>query len=273
MSKVKLFIKNLLNPIVNDLHIQLNPKKYRVGSYYCPVCKNKLRYFNPLPDRTFDFVYQYQFIHPITCMETINPFGYSCPSCGVTDRDRLYALYLKEYLSVSTKPIHFLDIAPREALTKFILSFKNVIYRSADLYNPEVDDQVDITDMKLYEDNRFDFLICSHVLEHVTEDIKAMRELHRVLKPGGKAIMMVPILLTLSQDYEDSSYTSFEDRWKHFGQGDHVRMYSKNGFTEKLSQVGFKVDQFDKNHFGADVFAKCGITERSVLYIVTKDEL
>lgn len=272
MSKIKLLIKNLVKPVVDDLHVRLNPQEYRMGNYYCPVCDNSIRYFNRLPDSTLELIYKHQCIHPLSCMETINLLQYTCPTCGVTDRDRLYALYLKKHLtSLSDTAVHFLDIAPRRGLTKFIRSFKNIVYRSADLYMEGVDDRVDITDMNVYADNRFDFIICSHVLEHVTGDVKAMNEFYRVLKPGGKAIMMVPILLTLSHDYEDFSYTSVEDRWKHFGQGDHVRMYSKSGFIEKLSRAGFRVEEFGKNYFGADVFAKCGITESSVLYVVTKD--
>jgi predicted SAM-dependent methyltransferase/rubredoxin len=270
MKSFKIVVKNLLRPSINYLHIWLNPGKYRLGNFHCPVCQSDVRYFNRLPDKNFEMLYKYQCIHPISCFETINPFDYSCPKCGVTDRDRLYALYLRKYLLMNGS-IDFLDIAPRKPLTKLITSFSSVVsYRSADLNRTDVDDRVDITDMKKYEDNRFDFIICSHVLEHVSDDRKAMRELFRVMKPGGRAIMMVPILLTLEEDYENPEIIMEEDKWKHYGQGDHVRMYSRNGFIRKLKDVGFKVKEFGESYFGGDVFKKCGITERSVLYVVEK---
>jgi predicted SAM-dependent methyltransferase len=124
--------------------------------------------------------------------------------------------------------------------------------------------------MNIYEDNTFDFFICSHVLEHIQNDIKAMSELYRVLKPGGKCIAMVPIALSLEEDYENPEITTAEGRWKHFGQDDHVRMYSKSGFVNKLASTGFLVHQLDVNFFGYEIFDKHGIHPRSVLYVVEK---
>jgi hypothetical protein len=80
----------------------------------------------------------------------------------------------------------------------------------------------------------------------------------------------VPIHLGLTEIYEDPSITDEAGRWKHFGQNDHVRLYSKQGFLERLRGVGFKVDQLDRQFFGEDAFEKYAIHPRSVLYVVTK---
>jgi ubiquinone/menaquinone biosynthesis C-methylase UbiE len=121
-----------------------------------------------------------------------------------------------------------------------------------------------------YVDNCFDMILCSHVLEHVDDDRKAMSELFRILKPSGFGIIMVPIDINLKEDFENPEYKTEAERWKYFGQNDHVRLYSKNGFATKLIQTGFKVNQLGIDYFGADVFEKNGIHPRSVLYVVEK---
>jgi len=217
---------------------------------------------------------KYGFIHSIFALETLNLFACNCPSCGTSDRDRLYILYLKQQFSridVSRR-YTFIDFAPTPALSKMIRSYHFLNYRSADLLGDNADDKVDIMDMPIYRDNSVDMFLCSHVLEHVEDDKKAMAELYRILRPGGWGITMVPIVLTLSNVYEDTSINSEAERWKHFGEGSHFRIYSKQGFVGRLEQAGFKVKQFGINYFGADVFEKHGIHPRSVLYVVEKAE-
>ena len=132
------------------------------------------------------------------------------------------------------------------------------------------DDKADITDLHIYNNESFDILLCSHVLEHVPNDRKAIEELFRVLKKHGLGIIMVPINLGLNKDFEDPTKTSVEDRWKYFGQDDHVRTYSKQGFVSKLEQGGFKVHQYGIDFFGMAEYERCGIHPRSILYVVSK---
>ena len=132
------------------------------------------------------------------------------------------------------------------------------------------DDKVDITCMPMYKDGSYDIVLCSHVLEHVVEDRKAISEIYRILKPDGFAIIMVPLALLLEEDLECDDYNTDDLRWKYYGQNDHVRMYSKPGFKNKLNNAGFKISEFDINYFGEETFNKCGIHHRSVLYIVNK---
>jgi ubiquinone/menaquinone biosynthesis C-methylase UbiE len=124
--------------------------------------------------------------------------------------------------------------------------------------------------MRLYQDNQFDFLICSHVLEHVEDDRKALHELHRILKPGGQGILMVPVILSIEEVDEDPAIVDEGERWKRFGQFDHVRLYSKNGFVERVREGGFLVKQYGKEFFGEELFARTGISSQSILYVVTK---
>ena len=95
----------------------------------------------------------------------------------------------------------------------------------------------DITNIG-FENNYFDFIMCNHVLEHVVDDSKAMSELYRVLKPGGTALLTVPLAKEL---YEDYSIVKPERRVEHFGQWDHVRKYNLESFVKRLEMAGFSV--------------------------------
>ena len=265
-------IKGAINVLLGRSFTVRNAKSVEVEiKKICPVCGNNVQQFERLSDFYLQHLDEAGFIHP-HLFETISIFGYSCPVCGASDRDRLYAMYISQTKYIlNNSDFRFLDIAPSSSLQKFIkTSYPNINYRSADLMMENVDDKVDLTNMHLYENDRFDFLICSHVLEHVVNDTLAIKELYRVLKPGGKGIVMVPILLSLTEDYENPDAHTPLERWKHFGQDDHVRMYSKPGFIKKLESAGFVVNQNGKDYFGKDLFLTNGIHSRSVLYIVEK---
>ncbi|HYF50255.1 MAG TPA: methyltransferase domain-containing protein [Planctomycetota bacterium] len=111
-------------------------------------------------------------------------------------------------------------------------------YVSADLMSSLAMLKLDITALP-FGRHSFDVILCSHVLEHVVEDAQAMREMVRVLKPGGYALLMVPI--TADATIEDRSATSPEERLRLFGQADHVRRYGRD-FTSRLQKAGFEVE-------------------------------
>ncbi len=161
-------------------------------------------------------------------------------------------------------------IAPSKNLAAYIRKHSFIKYRSLDLFMEGVDDKADITNMNIYGNDRFDIILCSHVLEHVTDDKKAMAELFRVLKPDGFAVIMAPIIINLQDDLENPDWTSDADRWKYYGQNDHVRQYSKSGFIKKMEHAGFKMLQFGIDYFGEETFHRYGINFRSVLYIGKK---
>lgn len=89
-----------------------------------------------------------------------------------------------------------------------------------------------------FPDDFFDVIYCSHVLEHVHNDMQAMRELHRVLKKDGWAILLVPI--TAAKTFEDDSITDPDLRLQAFGQRDHLRRYGRD-FAERLRRANFRV--------------------------------
>jgi len=237
----------------------------------CPLCSSRLPNFMPMSAGYFEVFHRLKVFYSLEDFETLNLGQYSCPQCSSSDRDRLYSLFVTQYLNrPADRPMRILDIAPAPILSKFLRSLPNVIYRSADLFSPLADDIVDIMDMRIYADESFDFIVCSHVLEHVADDARAISELHRVLDKDGTAILMVPILLTAQFTDEDPDEKSVDERWARFGQDDHVRLYAKDDYLQRLADGGFKVSELGAAKFGEDTFINHGITLKSVLYIGNK---
>lgn len=246
-------------------------RRYGNGAFYCPVCEEKVGRFNPMSPDFFQELRQHGFDMSEHEFETFHGPQYSCPWCESPDRSRLYALYLSERLAGLPGHFKLVDFAPSAPLRQWIKDSFQICYRSADLIMEHVDDRVDLTDMVIYPDASVDAFICSHILEHIPNDTKAMRELFRILKPGGWGILMVPICLRQREVFEDLAKATTEaDRWHHFGQGDHVRIYSKQGFIDRVSSLGFIIQQYGVAHFGEDTFRRCGIAQKSVLYVVEK---
>jgi len=204
--------------------------------------------------------------------ETINLEEYSCSNCGASDRERLCALFFNETLGASShnQQLKLLHFAPEHALSTFLREFGLAIYRTADLNDVGADDQIDIMKMHGYQDDEWDAFVCSHVLEHVKDDAMALSELFRILKPSGWGILMVPLMTHIENTLEDPTLVTATERYRAFGQADHVRLYAKRDFLTRVSKVGFSILQLGVEYFGAEVFKQCGITYNSTLYVVTK---
>ena len=125
-------------------------------------------------------------------------------------------------------------------------------------------------DMKEIPSGSIDFFICSHVLEHVRDDIQAMRELKRILRPDGKGILVVPIDLDADSFDEDPDCEDIGERWRRFGQDDHVRRYTRETYLERLCSVGFHVTEIQKDYFGERSMRENDLLDTSTVYIVSK---
>lgn len=198
------------------------------------------------------------------------PYGYGeqrsnalSPSTLSLERHRLLWLYLKNETDFFTSQKKVLHIAPEQCFLKRFKKQPNLEYITADLYSPIADVKADICDLP-FENNSFDLVFCNHVLEHIPDDAKAMSELYRVLKPGGLGIFQIPQDLSLDQTYEDFSITTPEERTKHFGQYDHVRVYGKDYF-ERLRNTGFTVNEVD--------YSKTILPELITKYCLVKGEI
>ena len=190
-----------------------------------------------------------------------------CPSCNCLERHRLLKLWFDQHYE-RTIPLDLLHFAPEPCLRSFLRPFARK-YVTADIEPGKADVAINIEQMDI-SSGTFDMIICSHVLEHVAQDRKALSELHRILKPGAKGILMVPIILSIDEIDEEFGSVDQAERWRRFGQFDHVRLYSKRGFLERVREAGFKVHELGREFFREDLFSRAGISNHSVLYIVQK---
>ena len=176
------------------------------------------------------------------------PYGYNkirnnvlSPSTYSLERHRLLWLYLKNETSFFKAKLKVLHFAPESALMNQFKKLKNLSYDTIDLNSPIADIKADICDLP-FLDNSYDFILCNHVLEHIVDDNKAIRELYRVLKKNGIGIFQVPIDYNRDTTFEDFSITNKKERNKLFGQYDHVRIYGLD-FFDRLQKAGFSVER------------------------------
>jgi SAM-dependent methyltransferase len=191
-----------------------------------------------------------------------------CPGTLSLERHRLLWLYLDRKTTFLTDSIRVLHIAPEQVFYKKFKSFSHWDYTTSDLHSPLADVKADICALP-FEDNSYDFILCNHVLEHIPNDLKAMEELYRVLKPGGTAILQVPLEEDRENTFEDDAITDQRERTRIFGQYDHVRVYGQD-YYNRLEEVGFKATAVDfiKEISAADVKRFALPTER--IPVVTK---
>lgn len=191
----------------------------RGNEYECPCCRGKFRAFLPAG--------------------VAQRPNARCPRCGSLERHRLIWLYLQKKTDLFFHPYKVLDVAPEEILQKKLRALPNLEYLSIDLESPLAMKKMDITKLEL-PDHSYDVIFCNHVFEHIPDDRAAMRELRRVLKPGGWAILQTPIDLKREFTDEDATVTDPIERLRRFGQTDHIRIYGRD-FFDRLKEADWIV--------------------------------
>lgn len=246
-----------------SLIIRFVPRKYlqRVGGaglkvlgiFYtgnnveCPVCEKSYRKFLPYG--------------------RINPRQNAlCPNCLSLERHRLMWLYLKEKTNFFSSKLRILHIAPEACFIKRFEKQHGDHYITADIESPLAKVKMDIHHIPFPEDT-FDVILCNHVLEHVKDDIKAMGEIRRVLKPGGFSILQVPFFSPVPETtFEDLTITDRRKREEIFGQDDHVRRYGRD-YPKRIEQAGLKAVEDGFVNAKSDIDRqKYGLVKGEVIY-------
>jgi SAM-dependent methyltransferase len=252
-------LRRIKNLIVNNFPIAsrktyhiVNRLIYKGNKYYCPLCEKGFSKFLPGPEGIKNNV--------------------KCPGCSSLERHRLLWLYLKNELTVLTSEIKLLSVAPEYSIQKKIKSLDNIDYSSVDLDSKLAMYKVDLTNMP-FEDNKYDAIICYHVLEHIEDDLKAMSELFRILKPGGWAILQSPVDTNREETHEDFSITSPIERKRVFGQEDHVRIYGRD-YSSRLIKAGFSVkEDAYVNTFSEDEVETFKLDRSELIYFCSKETI
>jgi len=214
-------IKNIAKVILPKSLLQKNERllrklvalQYRGDEHQCNLCDYKLKKF-----------------------VAIQSGDLLCPSCGSNGRARSLWKFLEPKLA-DKRVLHF---SPSSSLKTKIEKHGNTTQYTATDYvgEFETENHIDIQDIDL-PDNNFDLIICYHVLEHVARDQAALKELYRVLAVGGHCYVQTPF--KDGETYEDPSIKNEADRLKHYGQKDHLRIYSAKGLKMRMEAAGFAV--------------------------------
>ncbi|WP_298236980.1 class I SAM-dependent methyltransferase [uncultured Algibacter sp.] len=252
---MKELIKSILPRIVvNKYRAYRAYKRYKGNSVLCPICNSSFKKFAPFG--------------------TSQRESRKCHNCGSLERHRLIFLYLNEKFNFfnnnSKDKIRLLHFAPEKMFYNIFSENNGIEYTACDLFPKEYNGKTKITKADItkipFEDNSFDFIICSHVLEHIPNDRLAMSELYRVLSKKGDAILQVPIDYKRDKTYEDPNINSREERLQEYGHPDHVRYYGKD-YKERLESCGFtvNVDHFISTLSKNNIF-KYGLLESELIY-------
>jgi hypothetical protein len=220
---------------------------YRGSAVQCPVCQSGFRTFLPYG--------------------RINPRPNAlCPNCLSLERHRLIWLYLQEKTDFFKMRMNVLHIAPEACFIKRFEKIHGEQYITADIESPLAKVKMDIHEIP-FGDNTFDVVLCNHVLEHVRDDIQAMKEIKRVLKPGGFSIQQIPFFNPVPEvTFEDNSITDPRERERIFGQDDHVRKYGHD-YSKRIEQAGLKAvkDGF-VNELTDEKRKKYGLVKGEIIY-------
>ena len=249
---------------------------YGGNKYQCSVCGSSARGFVSLRR-----IARGTLVRPVVVLgETIGPENYeflnienfACPTCGAPDKARLMAEFMQAEglgrLQESGLPLLHFD--PEQGMADYLADSPGM-YLPTSWPEQRFENSFDITDLSALEEKIGGF-ICSHILEHVEEDSAAVAQLYKALVPGGFGIVLVPIIRSLQRNWEVEGQLSEGDRWRFFGQGDHVRIYSRTGLRNLLLSAGFTVRELGLEHFGREIFDRLALTDTSTLYVVEKPE-
>jgi len=266
-SQFKKFIPFWLAKRLRGAYQKISAFILRGNTYYCPYCGYSFKKFRP---GVIDL--------PVIREKHIIGAGYRlnivCPRCYSLDRDRLIYLYLRMQTDIFKSSLKVFHVAPEGCIRALLNRIPNIDYTAGMKYHEGYyydrnTNKLDITDLQ-FEDNAFDVIICNHVLEHIREDLKAIGELYRVLKPGGWAILQVPISKILETTFEDPSVTTPEGRENIFGQFNHFRIYGQD-YQSRLNSQGFIVKKINPYNDRWDIdLDKFAINPEEDLYIAYK---
>lgn len=197
----------------------------------------------------------------------VRPSGY-CPRCNSKARHRRDWLYLEKKTDLFSKPIRLFHVSPKYSLSRRFVKMANLRYVAADIFERiNLSLRMDLTATPI-RCGTFDAAICIHVLEHILEDRRAISELYRVLKPGGWALISVPVRLN-RPTFEDPSITAPAERRRAFGEASHVRIYGLD-LAARLEECGFRVEMDLARDLDKQTVSKYGLTDDENVFYCSK---
>jgi SAM-dependent methyltransferase len=249
-------LKHYLKKTLLPKYLWLRSLKYKGNAVFCPCCGGKFSKFLEVGPKREPML---------------------CPRCRSNDRDRFFWLYLEKHNDFFSPGLKLLHVSPETIYYNRFKKIPKVQYTAGDKFvlqfgstYPKDTVYLDITDMPQYKDNTFDFIFCSHVLEYIKEDRKSLDEQFRVLKPGGKAIISVPINFGHYATLEDPNVTDPKEQERLYGDTGHLRYYGED-YIERVREAGFRTEFIPVKDFISDeMISKCAIKPYAVVHLCHK---
>lgn len=237
---------------------------YKGNGYTCNFCEQRYDRFVPdYPTKTIATA--------INGHKVVAGYGENvyCPNCMSKNRDRLVLAVVRKYLNFNAKAI--LHFSPEKNLYNFLKSKTSIT--AVDLmpgFYKNIDKAIGYADATClsFSDNSFDLIIANHILEHIPEDLKAMKEIQRVLKKDGVAILQVPYSEKLETTFEEPFINDPKKQELLFGQKDHVRIYALDDYLKRLENAGFAVKVLQPGSL--QEFRKFAIQEEECVFLCYK---
>ncbi len=243
-----------------------------LGRRECYICNRT--FFSYLPvygDSWYQTQVRMQGINFNFCDRTYNRWEYRCPYCDSIDRTRFIMACIHKKLrnKCDMKVLYFAP--PPSGIRYLRTKMRNFSVDTNDLYmnNKNIKYHYDIQDMQGINDNTYDLIICSHVLEHVADDRLALKELYRVVKEKGMVFILVPLDLKRVWFDEENGRSEFEN-WKRFGQIDHVRRYTNDEIIRRIEEAGFRCSVITRNDISKKIVRQNAFHRNIRIYLAEK---
>lgn len=205
---------------------RLRGLRYRGSQRECVCCGGKFRLFLP-------------YGNPQTHRAEA-----ACPSCNMLERNRLMKYFLLREMHVEkVGNVRVLHFAPEYPLEKWLQRLPNIRYCSADIEPDLAQIQADLMALP-FADASYDWVICSHVLAHVPDEAQAMREIYRVLAPGGVALIQTRINSTLPTTIQASGTPTAQGIVRH-RLDDNMREHGRDFAAQLAAFAPFQVETRD----------------------------
>lgn len=228
---------NRFRQLILQLQLRYHYRSHKGSGFCCNCCGAKYTAFAPWYPSKAD-------APALLKHQVVAGYGDHCicPACLSTSRERLVLGMLVQDKHWTGKSV--LHIAPEKRVYRRLI--QEAVVTTADAepgfyqYTDPNGKQEDLCALS-FDSHSFALVIANHVLEHILDDRAAMREVFRVLVPGGRAILQVPYSTSLSATLEDETVIDSAERSTLFGQRDHVRIYQLDDYCQRLRETGFMV--------------------------------
>lgn len=231
-------IKGLRNDQIIDFGSFIKQNDYeKIYSKYCLLCGSRIKDFEEGGWTDSPLFYEKHIIGGGKRSNCI------CPVCKCNDRMRWVYYTICKHTDMLKEKCRVLYFAPeKQIVDTLFLEEKGMVFYGADISSRRGNIQVDMTNI-CFKNDYFDYVVANHVLEHIQDETAALREVYRVLSPGGKFIFSFPIC-TDCETFDDESIVSKEDRLRFYGQEDHVRLYGTDYLKRIESVCDLKIQCF-----------------------------